>query len=168
MNPDGHHLAEFNIGTLRYEWDDPQVVDFVNGVALVNEIAERSAGFVWRMTDDDMDAAQNDAAGVLGGNPRTASTQSVWESVEALEQFVWNTVHKRFYDRKGEWYGDDKNTGPRLVMWWVPEGHKPSIEEAKARLDHLAAHGDSDHAFGWAHLKAARLWRAKQCEGVAA
>ena len=29
---------------------------------------------------------------------------SVWESVEALERFVWATVHKQFYNRKGEWF----------------------------------------------------------------
>ena len=26
---------------------------------------------------------------------------SVWESVAALERFVWATVHKQFYSRKG-------------------------------------------------------------------
>ncbi len=164
----GSQLAEFNIGTLKYDWDDPRIADFANNLDLVNGLAARSPGFVWRLGDEDMDAAQNDGDGVLGGNPRTASTLSVWESGEALEQFVWNTVHKRFYDRKGEWYAAEENTGPRLVMWWVEIGHKPTIEEAKARLDHLAAHGDSDHAFGWAHLKTARLWRSKQCDGAAA
>ena len=155
MQPDSHHIAEFNIGTLAHDWDDPRVADFVNNLDLVNGIAERSPGFVWRMTDDDMDAAQNDGAGVLGGNPRTASTLSVWESAETLGHFVWNTVHKRFWDRRGEWYDETEQTGPRLVMWWVPAGHRPTIEEAKARLDHLAREGESDHAFGWAHLKAA-------------
>ncbi|MGR3803576.1 DUF3291 domain-containing protein [Marinibacterium profundimaris] len=156
MQPVGHHIAEFNIGTLAHDWDDPRVADFVNNLDRVNAVAARSPGFVWRMTDDDMDAAQKDTGGVLGGNPRTASTLSVWEDVESLEHFVWNTVHKRFYDRRGEWYDEAENTGPRLVMWWLAEGERPTIGDAKARLDHLAAHGDSDYAFGWAHLRAAR------------
>ena len=162
------HLAELNIGRLVASTDDPRVKDFMDNLDFINGIGKKMPGFVWMMPEDQMEAAQNDPNGPMDAHPRLASTLSVWEDVASLEHFVWNTVHKRFYDRKGEWYGDDKNTGPRLVMWWVPEGHKPSIEEAKARLDHLAAHGDSDHAFGWAHLKAARLWRAKQCEGVAA
>ena len=29
-----------------------------------------------------------------------AVNMSVWETVEHLEQYVWNTVHKRFYNRK--------------------------------------------------------------------
>ena len=45
---------------------------------------------------------------------------------------------------------------------------RPTLDEALARLDHLRAHGDSDHAFGWAHLEAARLWRARNCAAVAA
>jgi hypothetical protein len=55
-----------------------------------------------------------------------------------------------------------------FVMWWVPAGHKPTLEEALHRLDHLKRHGDSDHAFGWAHLKDAELWRQRNCAGMAA
>ena len=168
--PSGHipnrHLAEFNIGVLKYDWDDPRVKDFAEGLDAVYEIAARSPGFVWRMSDEDMEAAQTDAAGVLGGDPRTASTLSVWESVETLEQFVWATVHRKFYERKGEWY--DPTDAVRLVMWWVPEGHRPSIEEAKARYDLLVANGPSDDAFGWDWLPEARLWRDKTCEAAAA
>ncbi|MEX0284820.1 MAG: DUF3291 domain-containing protein [Paracoccaceae bacterium] len=146
------HLAEFNIGTLLYDWDDPRVADFANNLDLVNGIAARSPGFVWRLSDDDMESAQLDADGVLGGNPRTASTLSVWEDLASLEHFVWNTVHKKFYDRRDEWYGEGQ--GLRLVMWWVPAGHKPTIVEAMERYHHLEAHGDTDFAFGWAGARA--------------
>ncbi len=141
------HLAEFNIGTLKHDWDDPRVADFANNLDRVNAIAARSPGFVWRMSDDDMDSAQTDRAGVLGGNPRTASTLSVWEDLASLEAFVWNTVHKKFYDRRGEWYDGDQ--GLRLVLWHVPAGHRPTIEEAMARYTHLDRFGESDYAFGW-------------------
>lgn len=154
MRPAGHHIAEFNIGLLKYDWEDPRIADFENNLERVNSLARRTPGFVWQMTEADMEAAQTDAGGVLGGNPRTASTLSVWDSPEALGHFVWNTVHKKFYDRRGEWFDAGENAGPRLVMWWVPEGHRPTIEEAKARLDHLAEHGDTGHAFGWSHVTA--------------
>ncbi len=143
-----YHLAEFNIGTLMYDWDDPRVADFANNLDLVNGIAARAPGFVWRLTDNDMDAAQNDPLGPMGGNPRTASTLSVWEDLASLEAFVWNTIHKRFYDRRGEWYGEGQS-GPRLVMWWVPAGHRPTIGEAMERYNHMADHGPSPYAFGW-------------------
>ncbi|MBN9888096.1 DUF3291 domain-containing protein [Salipiger abyssi] len=161
MQPDGHHLAEFNLGVLKYDWDDPRVKDFVDGIGRVNAIAQRSAGFVWMMDGDEMESEQLAPEGVLGGNPRLASTLSVWEDAAHLEHFVWNTVHKQFYDRKAEWY--DAVDAVRLVMWWVPEGHRPTTTEAMERFRHLEAHGDSEFAFGWAHLKEAELWKTKQC-----
>lgn len=166
MSSTRRNLAEFNIGTLKYDWDDPRVADFANGLDLVNGIAERSPGFVWRLMDDDMEAAQLDKDGPLGGNPRTASTLSVWEDAQSLEHFVWNTVHKQFYDRKSEWY-DPFEQGQRLVMWWVEQGHRPTITEAADRLRHLEQHGPTDYAFGWAHLKDAHLWTQKQCGDAA-
>ncbi|MGI9413652.1 MAG: DUF3291 domain-containing protein [Hyphomicrobiales bacterium] len=147
------HLAEFNIGVLRHDWDDPRVADFVDGLDRVNAIAARAPGFVWRLPDDDMEAAQRDPTGPLGGNPRTASTLSVWADVASLEHFVWHTLHKRFYDRRTEWFAPGQ--GVRLVLWHVPVGHRPTIGEAAARLTHLDAHGDTAFAFGWAWAKAA-------------
>ena len=76
---------------------------------------------------------------------------SVWDSVEALERYVYQTVHKRFYGRREEWF--DKLDTPHLVMWWIPAGHQPSLTEAKERLEHLTAHGPSDLAFGWESLR---------------
>jgi hypothetical protein len=102
----------------------------------------------------------------IDGDPRYVANLTVWESVEQLEHFVWNTVHRQFYERRREWF---EVLGERhLAMWWVPEGHRPSLDEGLARLEHLRTHGDSDHAFGWAYAKEARLWRARNCSGVAA
>lgn len=149
------HLAEFNIGVLRYDLDDPRMKDFADNLDRVYALAERSPGYVWHMSGEDMEAAQLDPQGALGGNPRAASTLSVWEDAQSLEDFVFRTVHKQFYDRKAEWYdpADQSWGGHRLVMWPVPAGHRPSMEEAVDRLDHLATHGDSDHAFGWAWVR---------------
>ena len=166
MQPAGHHIAEFNLGILRHDWDDPRIKDFVDGLDLVNGVAMRSPSFVWMLGEDDMDAAQRDPNGVLGGNPRTASTLSIWEDVASLEDFVWNTVHRQFYERRAEWY--DAVESLRLVMWWVPEGHRPDLAEAMERFRHLEAHGDSDFAFGWKHLSEAHLWQTRACTHVAA
>lgn len=43
------HLAELNIGTLHYPQDDPRVAEFMNNLDLVNGLAERAPGFVWRL-----------------------------------------------------------------------------------------------------------------------
>lgn len=146
----GHHLAEFNLGVLKYDWDDPRIADFANNLTLVNEIAERSPGYIWHLPGDEMEAAQMDPDGPLGGNPRIASTLSVWESRDHLGNFVWKTVHKKFYDRRDEWYGPQG--GPRLVMWWVPIGHRPDLQEAMQRYNKFDQLGATDEAFNWAYI----------------
>ena len=46
------HLAQLNIGRLRFPLDDPRMADFVDNLARVNAIADRAEGFVWRLQDD--------------------------------------------------------------------------------------------------------------------
>jgi hypothetical protein len=164
MNESTHHLAQLNIGRLRYEVDDPRMADFVNNLALVNGIAERTPGFVWRYEDASGAAVDTRP---YDGDPRMAINLSVWETVEALEQFVWQTVHKRFYGRRGEWF--ERMDGVYFVMWRVAAGHRPSVQEAVERLEYLRQNGPSDHAFGWESLPAAQLWKAARCDhGTAA
>ena len=166
------HLAEYNFGTLRHGWDDPRSAGFVAGLDLVNGIAAVAPGFVWRATDEDP-GTYGAAEGELLPADRArmsedgfASTLSLWQSAEALEHFVWNTVHRQFYGRKAEWY--DAVGNGNLVLWWVPEGSRPTEAEGMARWRHRETHGDSDHAFGWAYLKKAQLWRTKACDSMAA
>jgi hypothetical protein len=99
-----------------------------------------------------MEAAQCDPSGAMGGNPRFASTLSVWRDFKSLDHFVWNTLHKHFHARRDEWYAPGQ--GLRLVMWWVPEGHRPTVDEAVERAHLLRDTGDSDAAFGWHYLVA--------------
>ena len=93
--------------------------------------------------------------------PMMAVNLSVWENVESLERFVWQTVHKRFYGRRGEWF--ERMEERYFVMWWVPAGHRPTVAEAIERLEHMRAHGETDHAFGWQSLPSAKLWQTARC-----
>ena len=154
--PPDHHLAQLNIGRLRYEVDDLRMADFTNNLALVNGLAERSAGFIWRY----IDASGNSTATRPYTDPRIAINLSVWENVEALERFVYLTLHKRFYGRRSEWF--EHFDGAYFVMWWVPAGHRPSVEEAVARLGYLKEHGTSDYAFDW-QTASAQLWKTARC-----
>jgi hypothetical protein len=49
-----------------------------------------------------------------------------------------------------------------MVLWWVPVVHRPSVEEAAARLAHLKQHGPTDHAFDWQRASA-QLWKTARC-----
>jgi Domain of unknown function (DUF3291) len=153
------HLAQLNIGRIRYEIDDPRMADFTNNLALVNGLAERTPGFVWRYIDD----SGNSTSTRPYADPRIAINMSVWESVEALERFVYQTVHKRFYGRREEWFEHFESA--YFVMWWVPAGHRPRVEEAMERLDCLKQNGPSDRAFGWAQVSTKQLHKTARCSG---
>jgi hypothetical protein len=161
----GHHLAELNVGRLLAPTDDPRVADFMNALDQVNGLGRRMPGFVWMMEGSGEPGTGN-TENAIDGDPLAITNLTVWESVETLEQFVWNTVHRQFYERRQEWFeilGEQ-----HFVMWWVPEGHRPSLEEALERLDYKRTHGDSDQAFGWSYLKDATLWQSHGCAQVAA
>jgi hypothetical protein len=151
------HLAELNIARLKYPLDDPRVAEFADNLARVNAVADRSEGFVWRLQDDSGDATSIHAF----DDPMVIVNMTVWQSAEHLERFVWNTVHKQFYAKRAEWF--ELMQAQQFVMWWVDEGHVPDLAEAKARLDHLDANGDSDFAFGWSHLPHVKLWQQARC-----
>jgi heme-degrading monooxygenase HmoA len=140
------HLAQLNIARPRYQLEHPRMAGFVNNLDRVNAIAERSPGFVWRLVGEGDDATDIR----FEDDPDLIVNMSVWESAEHLEHFVWNTIHKRIYENRAQWFG---NFGkPHFVMWHVPVGHIPTLAEARERLDHLTANGPSDHAFGWEGL----------------
>ena len=145
------HLAEFNRGILRHDWDDPRVAEFVDALDRVNAVAQRASGFVWMLGPEEMERAQLAPGGPLGANPRLASTLSVWTDAQALHGFAFQTVHRRFLDRGAEWFLPSAE--PRLVVWFVPEGHRPGIAEAAERLAWLVARGETQDAFGWSWLR---------------
>jgi hypothetical protein len=151
------HLAQLNIARLKYPLDDERVAGFVDNLDRVNAIAERSAGFVWRLVGDGNDATDIDAF----GDPAVIVNMSVWTDAESLENFVWKTVHKQIYHRRAEWF--EAMASHHFVMWWVEPGHQPSVEEARERLASLDAHGNTDHAFDWSHLPGIKLWQSQRC-----
>lgn len=157
----GHHLAQLNIGRLVAPTDDPRVAEFMGALDRVNGLGKRMPGFVWMM-EGSGEPGKGNTDNNLEGDQQFVANLTVWENVESLEKFVWQTVHRQFYERRAEWFGLLGRM--HFVMWWVPEGHRPTLNEALARLDHIQAHGDSDQAFGWAWLKEARLWRSRGCD----
>jgi hypothetical protein len=154
--PPNTHLAQLNIGRVRYEIDDPRMADFTNNLALVNGLAERTPGFVWRYIDE----SGNSTATRPYADPRIAINMSVWESVEVLERFVYQTIHKRFYGRRAEWF--EHFDEPYFVMWWVSAGSQPTVAEAVTRLEYFKQHGPSDYAFDWASASA-QIYKTARC-----
>ncbi len=159
------HLAQLNVGRLVAETDDPRVAEFMAALDRVNGLGKRMPGFVWMMEGSGAPGTGNTET-KIDGDPRFVANLTVWEDVASLETFVWNTVHRQFYERRAEWF--ELLADRHFVMWWVPAGHRPTLGEALERLAHLRAHGESETAFGWAWLEEARLWRAEACGALAA
>jgi hypothetical protein len=108
-------------------------------------------------------SAAQDLSGATGTTAEAPSTlvHSTANSVEALERFVWQTVHKHFYGHRHQWF--ERMDERYFVMWWVPAGYQPTVQEAIERLRHFQQRGPSDHAFGWESVPSAKLWKAARC-----
>jgi heme-degrading monooxygenase HmoA len=152
------HLAELNVGVLAHPKGSPEAAEFFDNLERVNGLAERMPGFVWRLKDDGGDATN---FRLPGSDGEVAVNLSVWESAETLQAFVFRTVHAGFYRKRAAWF--TKMATPHFVMWWVEEGHRPSLDEARGRLDLLARDGPSDRAFGWEELPDAQALRSQRC-----
>ena len=160
------HLAELNVGRLLAATDDPRVAEFMAALDKVNGLGKRMPGFVWMMEGSgEPDTGKSGTGNTdvkIDGDPRYVSNLTVWENVQALEAFVWNTVHRQFFVRRAKWF--EVLESMHFVMWFVAPGHRPSLDEGLARLAILRDQGDSEQAFGWAWLKEARLWQTRAGE----
>ncbi len=150
-----HHLAEFNVARIRYPLDDPRMAEFVDNFDRVNRLAEQIDGFVWRLQD-----ASGHAMNMrVYDDPTILPNLTLWENEIALERFVWQTLHGRFYRRRAEWFTPMQTP---LVLWWVKAGERPDMAEGVRRRDHLIARGPSEFAFGWEDLAQAELWKTQR------
>jgi Domain of unknown function (DUF3291) len=152
---EARHLAEFNIARINYPLDDPRMAEFVDNIDRVNKLAEQIEGFVWRLQDESGTALNMR----VYDDPSILPNLTLWENEQALERFIWQTVHGRFYRRRESWFSAMETP---LVMWWVEAGERPDMAEGVRRRDHLIAHGPSDYAFGWESLAGATHWKTQR------
>jgi len=135
-----YELAQVNIGRLRAPIDHPMIRDFADNLDAVNAIAEASPGFVWRLTGEGNNAT--DLAPY--DDPLIAINMSVWTDIPSLGAFVYRGDHVKIMRRRREWF---EHMDVFMVLWWVPAGHRPKIEEAKERLALLERLGPTAQAF---------------------
>jgi hypothetical protein len=138
----GYHLAQLNVGVARGATDSPEMAGFIAGIGPVNALADSEPGFVWRLEAGDGPGASS----LRPRGPDLMVNMSVWESLQALRDFVYrNGPHLDFMRRRREWFG--RMTQDHLVLWWIPAGHIPDLDEALRKLDLLRATGPSPLAF---------------------
>jgi hypothetical protein len=137
-------LAQINIGRLIAPVDSPAIAGFVARLDPVNALAEGSPGFVWRLKSDSGNATDIQ----YNGDPLTIVNMSVWESIEALRDYVYASDHIHALRQRASWF--ERSNQPNYCLWWVPAGHQPAVAEGKERLEHYQAHGATEFSFSFA------------------
>ena len=136
------HLAQVNIGRFRAPLESPVMEGFRRQLDPINALADASPGFVWRLQTEDGNAT---AIRPYPNDDLMAINMSVWESLEALQQFVYKSGHVRTLRERHQWF--EPIEGPILALWWIPAGQIPTVTDARERLDHLKVHGPTPYAF---------------------
>jgi hypothetical protein len=139
-----YQLAQANVAYALAPHDDPRMAEYMACLDEINELADRSPGFVWRYLTDSRDPAQREF-----DDPRVLFNMSVWESIDALHAYTYRTAHAQMYASRKRWFVDAKSVvgGHALAMWWIPSGERPSVADAKERLAAIVASGPSERAF---------------------
>jgi hypothetical protein len=138
------HVAQINIARMiATNINDPVMKTFVDQLDEVNQIADNSKGFVWRLQDKNGNATSINAY----DDQRIIVNMSVWETVEDLEIFVYKSMHKNLLKQRRDWF--EKFDQIFYAIWYIPENHIPSLEEAKERLNHLQQCGPDEFAFNF-------------------
>ena len=162
------HLAQVNVARMRGALEDPVMAGFVARLDEINALADGSPGFVWRL--------QTDAGNATYLRPyadeRIIINMSVWESIEQLRNYVYQSRHAEVLRQRRDWF--EKLESPVVALWWVPAGHVPSVDEAKKRIAHLEEHGPTPFAFSFRspfppdeHVLASTDWSAfEPCPAV--
>ncbi len=136
-------LAQLNVARMRFPLGSPEMADFVNNLDRINELADLSEGFVWRLQGDG-----NDATSLRPfDDDFIIVNMSVWDNLGSLKNYVYKSVHTDIFRRRAGWF--EKVQEAMVVNWWIPTGHVPTVQESKVRLEHLRNHGSSEFAFSF-------------------
>lgn len=137
-----YQLAQLNIASMKEPLESPGMADFVANLERINALAEAAPGFVWRLQDE-----AGDATALRPFGAEVLVNLSLWRDVEALKDYVYKSAHAEMLRRRNEWFA--RMGEAQMVLWWVPAGHLPSIEEAAERLRLLREQGPTAQAFSF-------------------
>ena len=135
------HIAQINIATARYPEGDERIAEFYARLDEINALADESPGFVWRLQSESGNATDIQ----VSDDPMLIVNMSVWESVESLFDFAYRSAHRTVLSGRKQWFR--RPDGAHQALWWVPAGHRPTVEQGMARLAMVDEAGPSAEAF---------------------
>jgi hypothetical protein len=138
-----YYLAQVNIARMQAPLHDPLMADFVAQLDPVNALADNSPGFIWRLQTPEGNATDIRPY----KDELILFNMSVWASLNEYSSYVYasGTSHREVMKQRRRWF--QRMEGPYTALWWVPQGHIPTVEEAKERLEYLRIHGETAYAF---------------------
>ena len=138
-----YHLATSNVARMLGPIEDDVMAGFVARLDPLNAIADDSAGFVWRYQTEEGNATEVR----VFDDELILFNMSVWESVQSLQDFVYQSNHLEAVQKRADWF--ERPIRPPLVLWWIEAGHIPTVEEAKDRFEILWRDGPGPAAFSF-------------------
>lgn len=135
------HLAQVNIATAKYGYEDPKFAGFVDNLDRIYELSENTPGFVWRYVSVDEDAE----AKRVFGDDALIFNMSLWESLPDMRNFVYESDHLEILRQRADWFIPQDR--PSMALWWQPVGEIPTVTEARHRLNYLGQSGPTADAF---------------------
>lgn len=140
-----YHLAQINVGRLRAPIDDPLITEFADALDTINAIADESRGFVWRLQTDEGNATAIQTT----DDPLLLINMSVWETADALFEYVYRSEHVDFMRKRSDWF--ERMAEPHMCLWWVPAGEVPTPQEGLSRLQQFRRDGPTRDSFSFRH-----------------
>jgi hypothetical protein len=135
------HLAQLNVGRLLAPIESPDIAGFVAKLEPINALADADPGMVWRLQTD----AGNATSIRSTEDDLFLINMSVWKSLEALRAFTYTTAHVHVLRERRSWF--ERLATAHLVLWWVPAGQIPTVDQALNRLERLRRDGPTPAAF---------------------
>jgi len=134
-------IAQMNVASALYPLEDSRMVRFVEQLDETNALAEASEGFIWRLQ-----SASGNATDIkIADDPTLIINMSVWRNVESLFEYAYKSAHRRVVADRRKWF--KQPGGAFQVLWWVPKGHTPTVDEGLNKLELLREKGPTCEAF---------------------
>ena len=128
-------IAQMSWGRLKYPLEDKRMIEFDQSLNEVYSLAENHPGFIWRISDHQVELQLTN----LGFDKFISSTVSIWNSVDSLKDYTYNSLHGIYLKKRSEWFKEVE--GPQLVIWNIKNDDQPTFKESFDRLAHLKING---------------------------
>jgi hypothetical protein len=126
--------------------DSEKLSGFVSELDSVNAMADAAPGFVWRLKTEEGNATSLRAfEWDIDGSAGVLTNMSVWESFEALKEFVYSPGHLEVLRQKKNWFHHMADA--TLALWWMPAGSLPTLDDAEAKIRQIRKNGPSHAVF---------------------